>query len=369
MREILEQASSTRRRIAEIVGRLDLPTLETRVNEIELACSEPNFWAEPRKAQQQLRELSGLKSRLNSWRDLETRSLNVVEMAQLALDESEESMQESLRVELDGIRSRLKDLEFALQLSGEYDDRNAIVALKAGAGGVDAQDWTAMLYRMYLRWSELRGFKATVLDTTPGEEAGVKSAAIRIEGSYAYGYLRSERGVHRLVRLSPFDGDHLRHTSFALVEVLPESDPVGDIQLNADDVKLEAFRAGGHGGQNVQKVSSAVRLTHVPTGMVVAVQNERSQAQNKEIAMSILRSRLLELELRRREDERQRLRGEHVSPEWGRQVRSYVLHPYQMVKDHRTEFETSDVEKVLDGHIDPLLEAYLLSTIEAAAAH
>lgn len=196
----------------------------------------------------------------------------------------------------------------------------------------------------------------------------MKSAALKVEGRYAYGMLKSERGVHRLVRLSPFDGDHLRHTSFALVEVLPESDPVADITVNPDDVNFEAFRAGGHGGQNVQKVSTAVRLTHVPTGIVVAVQNERSQGQNREIAFSILRSRLLELELRRREEERVRLRGEHVSPEWGRQVRSYVLHPYQMVKDHRTNFETADIDKVLDGHIDPLLESYLLSTIEGAPA-
>jgi peptide chain release factor 2 len=349
-------------------GVFDLPRLEKRVSELEQACSQPNFWSDQRNAQKQLRELSDLKSRLNEWRDMESRAANLAEMAELSLAESEDSLQASLQAELDALTARLKQLDFALKLSGEYDDRNAIVALKAGAGGVDAQDWTGMLLRMYLRWAELRGFKATILDSTPGEEAGMKSAAVRIEGRYAYGLLRSERGVHRLVRLSPFDGDHLRHTSFALVEVLPESDPVADITINPEEIKLEAFRAGGHGGQNVQKVSSAVRLTHVPTGIVVAVQNERSQTQNKEIALSILRSRLLEMELRRREEERLKLRGEHVSPEWGRQVRSYVLHPYQMIKDHRTDFETADVEKVLDGHIDPLLESYLLSTISATAA-
>ena len=347
-------------------GVFDLPRLEKRVSELEEACSQPNFWADQNSAQKMLRELSDLKSRVLDWRDLEMRTANVVEMAELSLAESEDSLQASLQAELDPLTIRLKQLEFGLQLSGEYDNRNAIVALKAGAGGVDAQDWTGMPLRMYLRWAEQRGFKATVLDSTPGEEAGLKSAAARIEGRYAYGLLRSERGVHRLVRLSPFDGDHLRHTSFALVEVLPESDAMAEITINPDDVKLDAFRAGGHGGQNVQKVSSAVRLTHVPTGIVVAVQNERSQTQNKEIAMSILRSRLLEIEVRKREEERVKLRGEHVSPEWGRQVRSYVLHPYQMVKDHRTEFETADIEKVLDGHIDPLLESYLLSTIESA---
>jgi peptide chain release factor 2 len=348
-------------------GVFDLPRLEKRVSELEQACSQPNFWSDQRAAQTQLRELSRLKSRVADWRSVESRAADLVEMAELSLAESEDALQAPLQAELHALTSRAGELEFGLQLSGEYDDRNAIVALKSGAGGVDAQDWTGMLLRMYLRWAEHRGFKATVLDSTPGEEAGLKSAAVRIEGQYAYGLLRSERGVHRLVRLSPFDGDHLRHTSFALVEVLPESDPVSDITINAEDVKLEAFRAGGHGGQNVQKVSSAVRLTHVPTGIVVAVQNERSQTQNKEIAMSILRSRLLEIELRKREEERLKLRGEHVSPEWGRQVRSYVLHPYQMIKDHRTDFETADVEKVLDGHIDPLLESYLLSTIEAAA--
>lgn len=349
-------------------GVFDLPRLEKRVSELELACSQPEFWSDQRSAQQQLKELSEVKARVTDWRDMESRSANLAELAEIALAESEGSMEASLREELTGLTERLKALDFSLKLSGEFDDRNAIVALKSGAGGVDAQDWSGMLMRMYLRWAELRGFKATVLDSTPGEEAGMKSAALKVEGRYAYGMLKSERGVHRLVRLSPFDGDHLRHTSFALVEVLPESDPVADITVNPDDVNFEAFRAGGHGGQNVQKVSTAVRLTHVPTGIVVAVQNERSQGQNREIAFSILRSRLLELELRRREEERVRLRGEHVSPEWGRQVRSYVLHPYQMVKDHRTNFETADIDKVLDGHIDPLLESYLLSTIEGAPA-
>ena len=348
-------------------GVFDLPRLEQRVSELEQACSRPDFWSDQRAAQTQLKELSRLKARVADWRSVESRVADLVEMAELSLAESEDALQASLQTELQAVTARTKELEFGLQLSGEYDDRDAIVALKSGAGGVDAQDWTGMLLRMYLRWAEHRSFKATVLDSTPGEEAGLKSAAIRIEGDHAYGLLRSERGVHRLVRLSPFDGDHLRHTSFALVEVLPESDPVSDIKIGPEDVKLEAFRAGGHGGQNVQKVSSAVRLTHVPTGIVVAVQNERSQTQNKEIAMSILRSRLLEIELRKREEERLKLRGEHVSPEWGRQVRSYVLHPYQMIKDHRTDFETADVEKVLDGQIDPLLESYLMSTIEAAA--
>lgn len=259
--------------------------------------------------------------------------------------------------------ARLEELEFALQLSGEYDDRGAILAIKQGAGGVEAQDWVQMLVRMYLRWAETRGYKSEVLESTPGDEAGLKSATIQIDGDYVYGYLKSERGVHRLVRLSPFDADHQRHTTFALVEVLPEADQMEDVKIDPDELRIDVFRASGHGGQNVQKNSSAVRITHLPTGIVVSVQNERSQTQNKDIALGILYARLMDLEMQKRAEERAKLRGEHVSAEWGRQVRSYVLHPYQLVKDHRTGFETADTAGVLDGNIQPLLEAYLRSTV------
>ena len=220
-----------------------------------------------------------------------------------------------------------------------------------------------MLLRMYLRWAERRGYETSVLDSMPGDEAGLKSAAVQVDGRYAYGYLKAERGVHRMVRLSPFDADHQRHTSFALVEVLPEADPVSDITINPDDLKIETFRASGHGGQNVQKNASAVRITHLPTEIVASVQNERSQAQNKEIALGILHSRLVDLEMQRRTEERAKLKGAHVSAEWGRQARSYVLHPYHLVKDHRTNHETSDTGAVLDGDIQPFMEAFLLSTV------
>ena len=248
-------------------------------------------------------------------------------------------------------------------LSGEYDGRSAIIALHAGAGGVDSQDWVRMLMRMYLRWAERRGFDRDVLDVSPGEESGVKSSVIQISGANAYGYLRAERGVHRLVRLSPFDGNHARHTSFALVEVMPEVEEGVDVTINTDDIKIDTFRAGGHGGQNVQKNSTAVRITHLPSGLRVVCQNERSQHQNKEIAMRILLSRLVELEMKRRTDELAKIKGEHISPEWGNQIRSYIIHPYQMVKDHRTDLSVSDADGVLDGDIDGFIETYLSSTV------
>ena len=281
----------------------------------------------------------------------------------MALDESDDSLAPSLTEEIGELTERLRKLEFALQFSGEYDERGAIIAIKQGAGGVEAQDWTQMLLRMYLRWAERRGYSTSLLDSSPGDEAGLKSAAVQVDGRHAYGYLKSERGVHRLVRLSPFDADHHRHTSFALVEVLPEADPMGDITINPDDLKIETFRASGHGGQNVQKNASAVRITHLPTELVVSVQNERSQAQNKDIALGILLSRLVDLDIQRRREERAKLKGEHVSAEWGRQLRSYVLNPYRLVKDHRTSHETSDTDAVLDGDIQPFLEAFLLSTV------
>jgi peptide chain release factor 2 len=248
-------------------------------------------------------------------------------------------------------------------LSGRYDEDSALLAIHAGAGGTDSQDWAAMIQRMYLRWAESHGFETEILDFTDGGEAGTKSATIAINGRYAYGYLRSEKGVHRLVRLSPFDAAHRRHTSFALVEVLPQ-DPMesAEIEISSSDVKMDVFRSSGAGGQNVQKNATAVRLTHLPTGIVVTCQNERSQLQNRENAMRVLRARLLEIQQTQKDEEIAVLRGEYTKAEWGSQIRSYVLHPYQMVKDHRTDFETGNTQSVLDGDLDAFMEAYLRST-------
>jgi len=257
----------------------------------------------------------------------------------------------------------LGGLEFRLLLGEEYDDYDAILAVHAGAGGTDSQDWTEMLLRMYLRWAEGRDYETRILDSSAGEEAGLKSATIEVSGRYAYGYLKAERGVHRLVRLSPFDAAHRRHTSFALVEVMPAIEDQVEIKMTPDDLRIETFRASGPGGQHVQKSSTAVRITHLPTGVVATCQNERSQSQNKAMAMKVLRSRLLELELRKREEEQARLKGEHVEAGWGNQIRSYVLHPYTMVKDHRTGYEVGDVEAVLNGEIDEFIEAYLKSQV------
>ncbi len=265
--------------------------------------------------------------------------------------------------EVDALAARLDRLEFDLSFSGPYDKRSAIVAIHAGAGGTESQDWAEMLFRMYLRWAERRRYSTDVLDVAPGDEAGIKSATLEIGGRYAYGRLRSERGVHRLVRLSPFDADHARHTSFALVEVMPESEGAAEISINPEDLRIDVFRASGHGGQNVQKNATAVRITHIPTGIVATCQNERSQHRNRDSAMKVLEARLLEQELDKQAEEQARIKGEHVAAGWGNQIRSYVLHPYKMVKDHRTSHETSDPNAVLDGDLDGFMEAYLKATI------
>ena len=310
-----------------------------------------------------MKQLARLQQEVEEWRALETTVTSSEELLQLAIEEKDDSLFETLVQDVSQAAKKLDDLSFKLVLSGEYDERNAIIALHAGAGGVDSQDWARILMRMYLRWAERRGFSSEILDMSTGEDSGVKSAVIQITGDYAYGYLKAERGVHRLVRLSPFDGDHARHTSFVLAEVLPEVEEGVDVTINPDDIRIDVFRAGGAGGQSVQKNSTAVRIKHLPTGITVTCQNERSQRQNKEIAMRILTARLVEREMKIKAEEMAKLKGDHISPEWGNQIRSYVLHPYQMVKDHRTEFTTSDTESVLDGDLDGLMEAYLTSTV------
>ena len=307
-----------------------------------------------------MQTISSLRARVDTWRSLDQRASDVVELVELGMAEEDDSVAPGAVEELDEIEAQLDRLEFQLQLSGEYDWRNAILAVHAGAGGTDAQDWAEMLLRMYMRWAEREGFAVEVLDTTEGDEAGIKSATIEIRGEYAYGYLRSERGVHRLVRISPFSSSGSRETSFAKVEVLPEADETGEVEINPDDLRVDVFRASGHGGQNVQKNSTAIRITHHPTGIVVSCQNERSQGRNRESAMKVLEARLLEIELNRQEEERARLKGKHVDMGWGNQIRSYVLHPYKMVKDHRTNYEMSDPVAVLDGAaLREFIESYL----------
>jgi len=310
-----------------------------------------------------MRLLSEQKKVVQSWRELEKKVADIAELIPLA---EEEALRVEIQSEIDKVASRLDELELETAFTSEYDARNAILAIHAGAGGTESQDWAEMLLRMYLRWAERHGYKAEVLDTSPGEEAGIKSAVIGVNGMYACGYLKSEHGVHRLVRLSPFDADHARHTSFALVEVMPEAEADVDVKIQPDELKVDVFRSSGPGGQHMQKTSSAVRLTHLPTGLVVTCQSERSQHQNKEIAMKILQSRLLELELAKRAEERLRLKGKHIAAGWGNQIRSYVLHPYKMVKDHRTGYQTSDTDAILDGELDGLITAYLRSSLGKA---
>lgn len=305
-----------------------------------------------------MKRIAELQNIVNEWGAIATRISDTLELAQMEDDSFFEDLSRAAE-ELEALMQR-KELE--VLLSGPYDRGNAILAIHAGAGGTDSQDWAAMLERMYLRWAERRNFKTEILDRTVGEEAGIKSVTILVEGPLAYGYLHPEKGVHRLVRLSPFDAAHRRHTSFALVEVLPEIEDTHEIDIPADDVRIEVYKSSGAGGQNVQKNMTAVRIIHLPTGMVVTCQNERSQTQNRENAMKVLRARLLEIKQNAQAETLSELRGEYTKAEWGSQIRSYVLHPYQMVKDHRTDHETGSTQSVLDGDIDEFIEAYLRST-------
>jgi peptide chain release factor 2 len=303
-----------------------------------------------------MKVVSNLRDEVESWRKFQSHLHDLIELSRL----DDESLRGELEIEISALEADLNKRSFNAMLSGPYDDDDALLAIHAGAGGTDSQDWASMIERMYLRWADARGFKTEILDRTEGEEAGLKSVTIAINGKYAYGYLRSEKGVHRLVRLSPFDAAHRRHTSFALVEILPQvAMDDAEIEISPNDLKIDVFRSSGAGGQNVQKNSTAIRLTHIPTGIVVTCQNERSQLQNRENALRVLRARLLEIKHAEKDQEIAVLRGEYTKAEWGSQIRSYVLHPYQMVKDHRTEYETGNTQSVLDGDLDAFMEAYL----------
>ncbi len=310
-----------------------------------------------------MRQLAVKKNLVDVWRELEKKAGDLQDMIVLAIGEDDASLKEELQMELRKLTSQFERLESQQLFVGDYDARNAMLAVHAGAGGTESQDWADMLLRMYLRWAERHGYGTDVLDVSPGEEAGIKSAMVEIKGSYVYGYLKGEHGVHRLVRLSPFDSDHARHTSFVLVEVLPEAEEAVDIKIDQEDLKVDTFRASGPGGQHMQKTSSAVRITHIPTGLVATCQGQRSQHQNKEAALKILYSRLLELDHKKKKEERAKIKGERIVAGWGNQIRSYVLHPYKMVKDLRTDHEVHDPEAVLDGDLDGFITAYLRSQI------
>ena len=312
-----------------------------------------------------MRKLTGLREQVVEWRSFNQEIADAEEMLALALAEEDEGVVGEVAGEVEALTQRIAALEMRLMLSGPHDDHDVIMTITSGAGGVDAQDWAEMLMRMYLRWAERRGFKTEVLDLTEGEEAGIKGASVEIRGQDAYGFIRGEKGVHRLVRLSPFDQAHRRHTAFAMVEVLPVVEDTGDLEINDDDLRVDTYRASGAGGQHVNKTSSAVRITHIPSGIVVTCQNERSQLQNRESAMKILHARLLELRERERFEEEAKLKGERVAAEFGSQIRSYVLHPYTLVKDNRTDHQTGNIQGVLDGDLDPFIDSYLHAQIGA----
>jgi peptide chain release factor 2 len=317
---------------------------------------DAKIWDDPKQAQQLMKDISELKDELNLWNSLDKRISDTLELSQM----EDPTLNDELTAETEKINRELNKLSLSTLLGGKYDKGNALLTINTGEGGTDAQDWAGMLERMYLRWCETKGFKTEILDQTEGEEAGIKTVTVLVSGTYAYGYLKAEKGVHRLVRLSPYDSAHRRHTSFAQVEILPEAaqeDPL--VVIGPDEVKIDIFKSSGAGGQNVQKNSTAIRLTHLPTGIVVTCQNERSQLQNRENAMRVLRSRLLDIAQVAADKNLSDLRGVYQKAEWGSQIRSYVLHPYQMVKDHRTDYEVGNSQSVLDGDLDGFIEAWL----------
>jgi peptide chain release factor 2 len=335
----------------------DLPARNARIDGLQKLSEDPAFWKDNERAQKVMRELSELREEVTDWEKYSRAIEDALELAGM----EDESLFVDLEQEVNRLEGELEQRELTVLLSGRFDSGSAILAIHAGAGGTDSQDWAAMLERMYLRWIDRQGYEAEIIDTTEGEEAGIKSATIVVSGKYAYGYLKAEKGVHRLVRLSPFDAAHRRHTSFALVEVLPEVGNDDELEISPDDLRIDIFRSSGAGGQNVQKNATAIRITHLSTGIVVTCQNERSQIQNRANAMRVLKARLMDMRQVELDKQMDDIRGDYVKAEWGSQIRSYVLHPYQMVKDHRTDYETGNVQAVLDGDLNAFIAAYLQS--------
>ncbi len=361
MENLVAAAKILQQEITEATSRIKLTELLSEQHKLETISQQADFWNDQNRAQETMKRLSALQSRTTPWIELEK---GLKELAELASTKDETLISE-LSTQLSDYQKKFAELKSELKYAGPYDDHEAILEFHAGAGGTDAQDWAQMLLRMYVRWAEKHKLKVTMVEESAGEEAGIKSATLSINGPFVYGKLKGEHGVHRLVRLSPFNADSLRQTSFAKVEVLPKVDQPGEVVVDESELKIDVYRAGGHGGQSVNTTDSAVRVTHLPTGITVSIQNERSQLQNRETAMTILRSRLAQLQVEQHAERLSELKGPNEQAAWGNQIRSYVIHPYKQVKDLRTRHETSDVEAVLDGNIDQFIEAYLESTLSA----
>ncbi|HVJ47977.1 peptide chain release factor 2 [Desulfitobacterium sp.] len=350
-------------RLADLRASLDVAQRIDKISVLEREFNRPDFWDDSTSAQKYMQELSIQQGKVKIYEDLRIELGDLTALYELAMEEDDDSLEPEVEAGVKKLQEKFDGLELEILLSGQYDRNNAILTLHAGAGGTEAQDWVSMLYRMYVRWGERRDYKVETMDLLPGDEAGIKSATISIAGENAYGYAKSEKGVHRLVRVSPFDAAGRRHTSFASVDVIPEvPEDDSEITINPDELKVDTYRASGAGGQHINKTSSAVRITHLPTGIVVACQSERSQIQNRAYVMRVLKAKLLELKRKQQEDEISEIRGEQQEIAWGSQIRSYVFHPYNLVKDHRTNVETANVSAVMDGEIDEFIAAYLQKT-------
>ena len=352
LEELRPQIGELRNRLGELKTGLKIEPKKERIQDLDYQMAAPGFWDDPDKAQKVAQEANNLKSEVDTFTSLETKVDDLDTLWEMAMEEKDDTLVSEMESELEGAKHTLSELELGMLLSDEYDANNAIMNLHAGAGGTEAQDWTGMLLRMLTRYAEGKGFEVELLDVLPGEEAGTKSATLAIKGHNAYGFLKSEKGVHRLVRISPFDSNARRHTSFAAVDVMPEIDNTVEVNINMDDVRVDYYRASGAGGQHVNKTSSAVRMTHLPTGIVVQCQNERSQLQNKERCLQLLRAKLFEYEKAIQDQKISDLAGDYQAIEWGSQIRSYVFQPYTLVKDHRTGAETGNIQAVMDGDLD-----------------
>lgn len=361
LEELRPQIGELRNRLGELKTGLKIEPKKERIQDLDYQMAAPGFWDDPDKAQKVAQEANNLKSEVDTFTSLETKVDDLDTLWEMAMEEKDDTLVSEMESELEGAKHTLSELELGMLLSDEYDANNAIMNLHAGAGGTEAQDWTGMLLRMFTRYAEGKGFEVELLDVLPGEEAGTKSATLAIKGHNAYGFLKSEKGVHRLVRISPFDSNARRHTSFAAVDVMPEIDNTVEVNINMDDVRVDYYRASGAGGQHVNKTSSAVRMTHLPTGIVVQCQNERSQLQNKERCLQLLRAKLFEYEKAIQDQKISDLAGDYQAIEWGSQIRSYVFQPYTLVKDHRTGAETGNIQAFMDGDLDLFVESYLRS--------